>query len=380
VNLEQQAPSAAGGRISLAQRMADTGGRSTGFDYMRIILAVSIIVYHAFGVSYGLPYTFQIESTWIRGPVAAILPMFFALSGFLVAGSLERSGTMATFLGLRVLRIAPALAVEVTLSALILGPLLTAFPLSRYFTDPTFFIYFLNTMGIIHYALPGLFLSNPISGVVNGQLWTVPWELKCYIALTLLAVSTVVRRRALFAILTAAGCVALFALQGHHAAEAVNEPKHVPGGVLVLSFLAAVVCYNYRAELPWNRMLFAASAVVMMILLEVPGGDYFVAFPAAYATIYLGLLNPPKIALLRGADYSYGLYLYGYAIQQFVANLGTWTHHWYINLAFTLVIASAFAAMSWTLVEKPALKLKRYLPALERRFSTVSLLLARRPT
>ena len=66
-----------------------------------------------------------------------IVPMFFALSGFLVAGSFERSKTLITFLGLRVFRIVPALSVEVFLSAIILGSFFTTNDLRNYLSDAT---------------------------------------------------------------------------------------------------------------------------------------------------------------------------------------------------------------------------------------------------
>jgi peptidoglycan/LPS O-acetylase OafA/YrhL len=88
----------------------------------------------------------------------------------------------------------PALTVEVLLSALVLGPVLTTASLENYFLSADFRLYFLNILGDIHYHLPGVFLSNPVT-VVNGQLWTVPWELVCYIVLAALAVTGVFRRR-----------------------------------------------------------------------------------------------------------------------------------------------------------------------------------------
>lgn len=67
--------------------------------------------------------------------------MFFALSGFLVAASFERTKTLGMFYGLRAIRIYPALAFDTIVSALILGPLFTGLPLSSYFSDPLFLRY-----------------------------------------------------------------------------------------------------------------------------------------------------------------------------------------------------------------------------------------------
>src|SRR5450631_4074754 len=49
----------------------------------------------------------------------------------------------------------------------------------------------------VYYLLPGVFADNPLPLVVNGQLWTVPYELLCYAGLTGLVVIGVVRHRQL---------------------------------------------------------------------------------------------------------------------------------------------------------------------------------------
>lgn len=343
---------------TLLFRMVETGGRSTGFDYLRVFLALSVIAWHSFPLSYGpSAEVMKNHSLWSQLLVGFILPMFFALSGFLVAGSFERNSSITTFVGLRIIRIAPALAVEVFLSALLLGPLLTVLTLRQYFHDPLFFRYFLNIIGDVQYHLPGLFLSNPFPSVVNGQLWTVPWELKCYIALVALALTGLFRHRLGFLAITTAAAMGfwLWYVLGH--------PSYA-GAPLLIAFLVGVAIHRYKDLLRWSLALAIGASVLMPLLMFFDLG-YFAAFPAAYLTVYLGLTNPRKIALLRGADYSYGLFLYGFVIQQAVANVIPWSHHWYINLAFTLPIACAFAAMSWHLVEKPALKLRHVLTRLE---------------
>src|ERR1700733_12268804 len=100
------------GFSSIAARIAQTGGHASGFDYMRLCLAPSIVCQHAGMTSYGMHADVALFESPARPLFRFILPAFFALSGFLVAGSQERSRTLLMFLGLRVLRINPALAVQ----------------------------------------------------------------------------------------------------------------------------------------------------------------------------------------------------------------------------------------------------------------------------
>ncbi len=358
------------GRVSLGDHLAAAGNRPTGFDYARVVLCVSVIVAHSFGVSYGFNL-YQPLPVSIRPFYSAILPAFFSLSGFLVAASLERSGGLTTFLGLRVLRIMPALAVEVLISALLLGPLLTTLTLGEYFEHPKFLAYFWNIVGHIHYILPGVFADNPAGRAVNGQLWTVPFELACYLALGALAIVGVAKRRLVFLILavvlpSAAIFLYLTVLGGElYCKSAWQILGQVNGTALVLCFLAGVAAYQWRDRIPHSFGLFVASIAAFTVMLYLPFGRAFLAVPAAYATVYVGVLNPRKIWLIRGSDYSYGIFLYGFAVQQAVASLGPWTHHWYVNLALALPVTIVCAALSWHFVERPALGLRAARPWLQ---------------
>ena len=100
------------------------------------------------------------------------------------------------------MRIFPALTVEVFVSALIIGPLLTNVRWRDYFSSGVFFSYFLNVTGNIHYYLPGVFGGNPTADLVNVQLWTIPLELYCYLIITILAVLGIARTLSWLFILT----------------------------------------------------------------------------------------------------------------------------------------------------------------------------------
>jgi peptidoglycan/LPS O-acetylase OafA/YrhL len=88
-------------------------------------------------------------------------------------------------------------------------------------------------------------------------------------------------------------------------------------------------------------------------LVFVQEAAYLLPLPIAYMTVYMGLLNPPKNFLIRSADYSYGVYLYGFPVQQAVAYLFPDQRAWYVHLPASLLVAGVWAALSWHLVEKP---------------------------
>jgi peptidoglycan/LPS O-acetylase OafA/YrhL len=333
------------------------------------------VLWHSFTTAYGLDYAHAVLATPYRPIIAAIVPIFFALSGFLVAASLFRN-PITTFVGLRVLRIVPALAVETVLSAFILGAIVTTLPLSRYFTSPGFFKYLCNILGWVHYSLPGVFHTNPYPDRVNGQLWTVPWELWCYFALTAAAVLGIVRNRVLFMAMTVVGTLGYLAFDVLVRRGEINLENGVHGPVLLLPFLSAVSLYLFRDRLPWSGRWCLTAAFASCVLLETPGGEYLLGFPIAYVAIYVGLLNPVKIGLLRGADYSYGLYIYHYVIQQTVVFLAPGQRHWYVVFSISMVLGGAFAALSWTFIEKPALRLRSRLGLVERAIDTIGSKLA----
>lgn len=350
--------------------MVNADGRPSGFDYMRLFLSASVLLSHTFSTAYGKHAADELYAGPASGPLRMILPMFFALSGFLVAGSMRRCRTIVKFMGLRVIRIYPALAVEVLLSALIIGPILTSLPLKQYFTDPQFWRYLLNATGHITFYLPGVFASNPKPHVVNGQLWTVPFELLCYISLGVLIILGAQKRRVLLPLGTAALIMFCVLQAGYRDGWNFTENyRPLSGPLLVLCFLAGVTIHSYKDVIPMNGLLFVGSLLFSLALLSVvPNGGYIAVLFMAYVTVYLGVLNPKRVGIIKGADYSYGIFLYGYVVQQSVMAVVPWAREWYWNFLICLPASVIMAALSWHIIEKPAMKLKGLLTTMEDRY------------
>jgi peptidoglycan/LPS O-acetylase OafA/YrhL len=351
---------------SLQDVLAKHRGLGPGFDLIRIGLALAILYGHCFFIAgsssmSGAPGGPGVPAPWAPRLFSGqyyfrlmLVPMFFALSGFLVTGSAFRTKSVRVFLVFRVLRILPALFTEVCLSAILLGPLLTVVPLSKYFSDPRLFAYFGNIVGRVRFELPGLFLNNPVVGIVNTNLWTLPPEFYCYLFIALMIVSGLLFHRTLFSIIFAIATVSLLTL------DSLSFPMGGIATSLIYYFFVGCFFFHWREHIPFSLVAFALSVFAAYALFAFRL-YYAGAFFVTYIIVFLGLVNFPKIRFIQSGDYSYGVYLYGFPIAQaLVASMPVLRGHgWWVLLAAT-PITVAFAALSWHTIERPTLALKRY--------------------
>lgn len=341
-------------------------GIGPGFDLLRIGLALAVILRHCFPISYGNGADASAGVLWLAS--MAILPMFFILSGFLVTGSALRL-SLGKFAWSRALRIVPALAVDTFVTLLLIAPLFTTVDLGSYFASPVTHAYLLNIVGEIHYFLPGVFLSNPLSGVVNGALWTIPPELGCYVVMAALILFNWVRDWRKVAIMLAFS-IAVVLVMPLLASEAPPLAKKVlmyPGAMLVPNFVLGSLLYLKRHAIPYSPALFwGCVAMIFATGFLLPDATFsnlpvitiLVSPIYAYVTLFIGATPLPQLPLFRRGDYSYGMYLYGFPIQQgIVAATGIQSPLFLFALTLGPVLLLAMA--SWHLIEKPTLRLRK---------------------
>jgi peptidoglycan/LPS O-acetylase OafA/YrhL len=349
---------ASGDQANVKAIMDRNDGIGPGFDSLRLWLAFSVLLAHSFTVApddQGLA-----QGLWdgpLRPLLLAILPMFFGLSGFLVTGSAMRTRSMKAFLALRLLRLLPALSVEVTLSALILGPLLTVLPLRLYFTDPLFFSYFGNIVGHVQFFLPGLFTTAPKAGIVNLNLWTLRPEYCCYVFILFLMASGALFDRQKMTII--AGIVLGILGVGNSLFDLGETDTMYGDPVLLMSFIMGVVAYQWRERIPVHGGVFAAAAAALYGAWSFRGTAVLGLIPLTYCMAYLGVQPLPRLKLLPQGDYSYGIYLYGFPIQQALVFLFPALKIWWALFPAAALVVLAIAMASWHFVERPALSLKR---------------------
>ena len=348
-------------KLSPTPRLADIlAPDSNNFGLLRLLAAVAVVVSHSVHLA-GAPESAEpmVAATGFSLGMHAV-HMFFTISGVLIAASLVRSDTLWTYLRARVLRLLPGLIVCVLLTALVLGPLLSTTPAAGYFRDSGLWRYLAVTMSLTtaNAPLPGVFAHNPVPDLVNLPLWTLKYEALCYVGLLLLGLAGLMRSQRLVSLALAPVLLAWVAV------AALPNQFHVGAMLesllrLAFSFGLGTLAYVWRDRLVlhWYGVVGALFGVALLLgtPLQAPATQVFVA----YATLWAASLPLGRLAAItRRNDLSYGVYIYDWVIAQ--ALLVVWPGlSQPVLLAATLGLVLPMAALSWFLIEKPALGWKR---------------------
>lgn len=323
------------------------------FTMMRWILASTVMFSHGWDLTQaerGLD-----PSVAILGlPVSRLaVLLFFSLSGYLVVGGLLKRG-VGRFLKNRALRLAPGLWVMLIVVPVGLWLLFGTTPAADFFTHPETRSYVLRNALLMGgaYTLPGIFGGWPIPAV-NGSLWTIPYEVRCYIALAILAAVGLGQPRWR---LTA---VIGFGIAIHLALPEDLWPVLVQSRRLGFAFFLGVLAWIWRERLPLSGPLAIVGAVVALIVPPESAAHLpIMQVTFGYLIIVAAFRLPPAIKSFSQSlpDYSYGIYIYAFPAQQ--AALGFGATDPVANILLGLALTLPLAAASWHLIEKPALAWK----------------------
>jgi peptidoglycan/LPS O-acetylase OafA/YrhL len=330
--------------------------RNNNFNLLRFLAATVVIFSHSYaltGHSVDEPLLRWSDGATYFGLMG--VTVFFIISGFLVSKSFVERGKLGAFAAARALRIYPGL-VAATLFSVALAGALSIVPWRDFLVDrETYRFATANSLGwYIKYVLPGTFLDNPYPRTVNGSLWSVPIELSMYVICAIAGALTLLHRRVWFNV----AFIAAFVIFSVRPDWFMLFPKIPHVRLLTLAFAFGALAWVNRDEIalsPW------VAWVALLLLVANPGN--ILRGPASLVLLTYVLLTfalHPKLrfaAFNRIGDYSYGLYVYAFPIQQglvhFQRDLGPFA---LFAAAFVLTLLVAIA--SWHGMEKPALGLK----------------------
>ena len=333
-------------------------GRDNNIQLLRLLAATAVVFFHC----YALTNHWTDEPLWKLAPElnfgALGVKMFFVISGFLVTQSWLARLRIDTFILARALRIYPAL-IAATLWTIALAALSTRMSWLAFIGNPQTGDYLWHTaFGIdVRDRLPGAFAANPLPYSVNGSLWTLPLELRLYVGLAIAGIAGLLTRRAIWLVAVAA-LVAIAWVRPDWLAWALDGPASPIVAEVALLFALGSLAYVWRSAIPLS--LIGALGAVALVAWNPGGLPRTTLFDPLLAYALLVCAYHPWIrwaGFNRVGDYSYGVYVYSFPIQQTVVQrLHGIEPLTLFGYAFPVVLA--IAAVSWHALEKPALGLK----------------------
>jgi peptidoglycan/LPS O-acetylase OafA/YrhL len=337
-------------------------GRDNNFTLLRLLASLTVVLYHsgpALGVQGGREFLFEFVG---RSFGEMALDMLFVTSGFLVTASLFNRGDLNHFLWARALRLYPALWLMLPLTVFLLAPALTTLPIKDYCSAKATWDYFAKNATImngIRYSLPGVFETLPLKGEFNGSLWTLPVEARMYVYLAVgwLAFSFTpkIRVPALSVIAPVAAAAIMAAILITRTRGSMNNKD-----VAVFMFFYGASLYFWRDKLFLNHLTFAALPLLVLAAAMLDRRLSFAIYLLCLPPFLLCLAyipGGPIRSVNRWGDYSYGIYIYAFPVQQTLALF-------FPKLSMLAMagaagaVSFALAFCSWNLVEKRAMGLK----------------------
>jgi peptidoglycan/LPS O-acetylase OafA/YrhL len=353
--------------------------------FLRLVFAVSVLVNHAVPLGFGkLPFGMSLtHGQTAIGQIA--LRGFFVISGFLIAGSAMKFAA-PRYLWHRFLRIFPGLWVSMLVTALLIAPVAHLYErgtLAGFWSHPHGPFQYLAgnwTGGIQQWAISDLLSTTPFGQInpwggsaFSGSLWFLVYALICYAFLAVLAAAGVLRRAPWVVVLLTVGVFSVTVFDylrtpGWFGGAANHGAAWLPLVGLVktdnllslgLVFLIGVLARLYQDRLPMHGAIAGAATIVLLGSLMF-GGFHVVGVPAlAYVVLWAAIALPKwSHGIGRRRDYSFGIYLYGFAVQQLLALFGVPRFGFVAYVALTIVITTILAAASWHFVERRAMSFK----------------------
>jgi peptidoglycan/LPS O-acetylase OafA/YrhL len=330
--------------------------RRNDFDSLRLAAATSVIFSHAFLLSAGEqrtePLMVLTHGQCVFGVVGVFV--FFIVSGYLVTQSFEETGSLARFLLKRFLRIYPGYAACILFLAFGLGAATTTLPLAAYWRDPGTwgFVAANLAMNVERNGLPAVrFTGWDIGTIVDGPLWSLPCEVLMYLMVAALGSLRLLRLAVLVPLLVAGLACVWF--------DTAQLPGVLPSaGWLLPFFVAGMIGYRVR-DRGLARPLPAVLAALGLVAAAAFGG-FILVFPVLGTVVILFLAfrrAGGPLPATRFGDLSYGLYIYGWPVEQALLRYFGIMPWWSLFLV-AMPLSTLVAFLSWRLVERPALRLK----------------------
>lgn len=329
-------------------------GRDNNLNLLRAVAASSVIFSHSTVLVTGAFDSEPLRPTLGMSLGDIAVDIFFIVSGLLVTGSIARKNQIAGYAMARVRRIYPGLLAMLLIVNLPVGLWLTTLPWREYLGSWELRTNFFHNLFLIKQAwtsLPGVVADAPWPHAINGSLWTLTYEVRMYIWLgAIWALARLFRNRhaaAFQALVVATWIVSyvafLFAEHGR-----AGDP--VPRLVLMFSSGALLYTLKERISIDWKTCGVVAGILFASWWQDALFRPAYGLF-APYLVLVAAYLPSGFIRRYNDVgDYSFGLYIYAFPIQQILVKFRP-DDPPIANALLSLAATTVFAWLSWHLIE-----------------------------
>jgi peptidoglycan/LPS O-acetylase OafA/YrhL len=293
--------------------------------------------------------------------------IFFIVSGYLVSQSLQNSPTIINFIWKRIIRIFPALIVVIIICVAVGGFFFTTLSLKEYWQNPeTYrFLKLIKLYPHVGYTLPGVFKTLPIKDV-NGSLWTLPYEVTMYLFLVVLQLCGLFSKRNIILFLFFFSFpFTTYLFFNYHPTRLIPILHLTFTDTLEFGiyFMTGTLMNFFKDIIPFRFRYFAIMVLLWfglgLVHITTPIMIKTISFLALpYIVLYLAILKGKLNDFGKMGDFSYGIYIYAFPVQQIIVQIyGT-----EISIAkmfmMSFSIVLLLSILSWYLIEEKALRLK----------------------
>jgi peptidoglycan/LPS O-acetylase OafA/YrhL len=345
--------------VKLGRTLAESmSAKENHLNLIRAVAAVAVLISHAWPITLGMGSVEPVERIigYTLGQLAVLI--FFAISGFLITASYDRSRSNKKYIVARTARLIPGLFISVTAVALIMGPLVSNLPPSFYFSDIGTYKFILKNTTLIspQYRLPGVFQDNPMQDV-EGSIWTLAYEVMCYGVIFMMGILGAFKNVRILQVITAVIIVLLMTL---NMLDYSISPRIDIFVEFALPFSFGMAFYIWRNKINISVFLTILILAIAFASMGTKAYPVLIALALSYATIVLAYMpNPWFLTYNRFGDYSYGIYIYAFPVQGLMVHLSKGEMSPAENIAAALPATVLLAVLSWHLVEKPALQIAK---------------------
>ncbi|SFP88813.1 Peptidoglycan/LPS O-acetylase OafA/YrhL, contains acyltransferase and SGNH-hydrolase domains [Amycolatopsis arida] len=352
-------------RVQLSPNVRDSAyaNPNLGFAWLRLAAAFLVILNHSAGLAWYRGATI-FPGAWQVSPGELALAVVFAMSGYQISASWRRDPSWWRFWARRLLRLLPPLFVVTVATVLVVGPLYTSWTQVDYWTHPQTWRYLVGTSLILllQHRLPGVFETNPYPYSVNGAIWTLPLEVVGYSLVFVLGLLAMLKvSRSIVLPIVVVGLIVInLVLDSTESVRSILSVPTESAAYFMMPFSLGMLLYEFRDRIPLRWSLAAALMFAWLLLRAEPMGHYLLALAAAYGAVTVAHRWPKRWE--RSWEWvagSYGTYLWGFLIQQVLAEAGV-RDPWVLT-ALAIPLAYGMGLLSWNLVEKPTQRWRRYL-------------------